>query len=256
MITAGIDVGSRRVKALLLDADDCTVVGHDSVDQGLNQGAIAEQLLAELTARHGLEMTDLGAVVATGYGRNSVPSATRRITEISCHARGVRQLLPDALTIIEIGGQDSKVIWLDRRGVVQDFMMNDRCAAGTGCFLERIAAQLNVSVFELGQTASGSTAPAMINNTCAVFAETEILGLLATGTACEDIAAGVQNAVASRINTMAGHAAVQPVAFTGGVARIPGMAAAIEASLGIPVIIPPDCDYTGALGAAILAAQD
>jgi predicted CoA-substrate-specific enzyme activase len=166
----------------------------------------------------------------------------------------VRQLVPDAMTVIDIGGQDSKLMRLDGNGKVRDFAMNDRCAAGTGRFLEVVAGRLGVGLESLGRMAAKSGNPAAISSMCVVFAETEIIGLLASGTACEDIVAGVQAAIANRIIAMAGRNIDLPIIFTGGVALIPGMDTALESALGQTVTVSPDPQMTGALGAAILAS--
>jgi len=168
---------------------------------------------------------------------------------------GVRRLVPGAKTIIDIGGQDSKLVRLDGNGKVRDFAMNDRCAAGTGRFLEVVAARLGIPVGDLGATASRSKSPAAISSMCVVFAETEIIGLLSCGRAGEDIVAGVQNAIASRIVAMAGRSVETPILFTGGVARISGMDAALRTALGQPVAVSPEPQMTGALGAALLARR-
>jgi predicted CoA-substrate-specific enzyme activase len=193
--------------------------------------------------------------VATGYGRKLITDAERAITEITCQAWGVRHRSPQARTIIDIGGQDSKLLRLRDDGAVDDFVMNDRCAAGTGRFLEVVAAQLGLRLKVMGDLASGGDGPAAISSMCVVFAETEIVGLLASGITRESIAAGVQQAIAKRVAAMAGRNVASPVVFTGGVALIPGMDAALERTLGLPVAIAPDPQSTAALGAAILAAQ-
>ena len=201
----------------------------------------------------GLERSQISGVVATGYGRNAIRFADTTITEITCHARGVHQLAPDARTIIEIGGQDSKVISLEDGGRVRDFAMNDRCAAGTGRFLEMVATRLDMNWEKLAELARQSKKPALISNMCVVFAETEIIGLLADGKPLPDVVAGVQNAIATRVSALAGRFVSPPVYFTGGVALQPGMARALEEVLACPVRVAPQPQFTGALGAAILA---
>jgi predicted CoA-substrate-specific enzyme activase len=181
--------------------------------------------------------------------------ADTTITEITCHGAGVHRLCPQARTVIEIGGQDSKLMRLDAGGMVRDFAMNDRCAAGTGRFLEMVAEKLSCPMGDLGRLAREGRQPAAISSMCAVFAETEIIGLLASGCRAADIVAGVQNAIASRIAAMAGGNVQPPVVFTGGVARIDGMAAALAGVLNVPVTVCPTPEFTGALGAALLAAR-
>lgn len=255
MLSAGIDAGSRSTKVVLFDTADRRVLGQGIIDQGIHQEQLALDLL-EQTCRHAsVNRAAVTAVVATGYGRNSMRFAQTTITEITCHARGVHHLYPDVRTVIEIGGQDSKCITLDVQGRVRDFGMNDRCAAGSGRFLEVAATRLGIDLPGLSALGSESARPALISSMCVVFAETEIIGLLAQGVAPPDIAAGVQNAIASRVAALAGRSFSQPVCFTGGVALQPGMARALEAALSCPVRVCSSPQYTGALGAAILAAN-
>ena len=254
MITAGIDAGSRAVKVVLWDAAAQAVVATGQRDQGVRQAAIAEALLADLLGEAGLSPADVARCVATGYGREAVTVADEAVTEITCHARGVRQVAPAARTIVEIGGQDSKLIKLDAGGAVRDFAMNDRCAAGTGRFLEMVADRLEVGLERLGDLAAASTAPAAISSMCVVFAETEIVGLLAGGAAPADVVAGVQKAIAARVAAMGGRRLDTPVVFTGGVARVGGVTQALADGLGVPVAVAPQPQFTGALGAALVAA--
>jgi predicted CoA-substrate-specific enzyme activase len=253
MIYAGIDAGSRAVKVLLLDGDSKDVIASSCRPQSVNSGEAATAQFAELLKESGRSESDVAATIATGYGRNMVEGATTTVTEITCHAAGISHLLPDARTVIEIGGQDSKLLKLEDGGAVRDFAMNDRCAAGTGRFLEMVANKLEIKLEDLGSLAEKSTIPATISSMCVVFAETEIIGLLSTGTRPEDIVAGVQSSIASRIISMAGRNLQGPVVFTGGVALVPGMCEALEAALKQTVMVAKDPQMTGALGAAILA---
>lgn len=255
MICAGIDAGSRTMKVVLLDASRRELLASAVADQGIEQDALAEQLLHNLLCEHGLNRKDVRAVVATGYGRKLIRIAHETITEITCQAHGVRHQVPEARTIVDIGGQDSKLVWLGIDGAVGDFAMNDRCAAGTGRFLEVLAVRLGVRLGDLGQLAGRSVSPAIISSMCVVFAETEIIGLLASGAATEDIVAGVQVSIATRVAAMAGHTIASPLVFTGGVALVPGMDAALASALGKPVFIARQPQLTGALGASLLAAR-
>ncbi|MGB9619177.1 MAG: acyl-CoA dehydratase activase [Armatimonadota bacterium] len=255
MIGVGIDAGSRAIKVVLMEAEGLRVLGSGVAAQGVNSDELAMRLLDKVLAKSGADRNDISSVVATGYGRSAVSIADVTITEITCHACGVHHLMPDVRTIIEIGGQDSKFLHLDPTGAVQDFAMNDRCAAGTGRFLEVLADRLGLTIEDLGRMSERSTRPAVISSTCIVFAETEIIGLLSSGTAPEDIVAGVQNSIATRVATMAGKNITPPVAFTGGVALVPGMSRALEAALGRSVSVAPEPQMTGALGAAILACR-
>lgn len=255
MICCGIDAGSRLIKVLLLDAAAGRVLASGSTDQGVEQNALAEALLGDLLSRARLTRSDVARTVATGYGRASVAAADTTVTEITCHAAGVHYLVPHARTVIEIGGQDSKFLALQADGSVRDFAMNDRCAAGTGRFLEMVATRLGLSLDELGELARASLAPAAISSMCVVFAETEIIGLLAEGAAPADIVAGVQKSIVTRVAAMAGRNVAPPVVLTGGVAMVPGISAALQAALGVQVALAPDPRMTGALGAALLAAR-
>ncbi len=253
MITAGIDGGSRAVKAVLWDAASGRVVGRALRDSGPAAAAVADACLAEACAAAGLQRSDVTRLVATGYARAVIPGADRRVTEITCHARGIAQLLPAARAVVEVGGQDSKVIRLDASGRVTDFAMNDRCAAGTGRFLEVVAERLGCGLAGYGALVAAANDPAAISSMCVVFAESEIIGLMAQGRRREDLAAGVVAAVAARVAALAGRDLAGPVAFTGGVALIPGFADALGAALGVPVVVPAEPQFTGALGAALIA---
>jgi predicted CoA-substrate-specific enzyme activase len=255
MICAGIDAGSRTLKVVLLDADRLEPVASGVVDQGVDQDRLALDLLQKLLQEQGLRREDLGAVVATGYGRKLVQTADTTVTEITCQARGVCHRVPDARTIVDIGGQDSKLVRLKQDGAVTDFIMNDRCAAGTGRFLEMLAAQLGTPFLQLESLVRRSRAPAVISSMCVVFAESEMVGLLAAGVLPEDIVTGVQTAIATRIAAMTGRNLTEPILFTGGVALVPGMGDALGAVLGRPVLIAPQPQLTCALGAALLAAD-
>jgi len=254
MICAGVDGGSRAIKVVVL-RDDGTVLASGVHDQGVDHNGRAAHLLDDLLAGAGLGRGDLASVVATGYTRDGITFADATITEITCHAVGVRRQAPEAATIIEIGGQDSKLLRLNPDGSVRDFAMNDRCAAGTGRFLEVVAARLGTDLEGLGQLARAATAPAAISSMCVVFAETEIISLMSAGVKPPDIVAGVQASVASRVAAMLGRQAAPPVVFTGGVALVPGMAQALAEAIGMPVRVAPEPQMTGALGAAILACR-
>jgi len=254
-VYAGIDAGSRAIKVVLMDANGSGIIAKAQADQGIEQDRLACELFDRTLADGGIGRSDVRRIVATGYGRGAIHVADTTITEITCHAVGVRHLIPGAKTIIDIGGQDSKLIRLDNSGKVRDFAMNDRCAAGTGRFLEVVADRLGIPVGDLGAMASRSCNPAAISSMCVVFAETEIIGLLAGGRPGEDIVAGVQNAIASRIVAMAGRSVEPPIIFTGGVARISGMETALQNALGQSVAIAPEPQMTGALGAALLARR-
>ena len=255
MITAGIDIGSRTIKTVLFDRDKQTIIGHTLWDQGVDQEGMARRQYATVLNDAGLTPEDVTGIVATGYGRNAIAFADTAITEITCHAVGVRHLCPDAQTIIDIGGEDSKVLQLDDKGNVHDFVMNDRCAAGTGRFLEVVAKRLQGDLASVARASKDSDTPATISSMCVVFAETEIIGLLASGASKQDIMAGVQASIAARIHSMVGRRARAPFYMTGGVALVPGMAEAISRVLQQPITVCEHAQLTGALGAAILAGK-
>lgn len=255
MIYAGIDAGSRAIKIVLYDDAADSMVGSAVGDQGTDQVERTQRLYDEVLARNHLDAGGVRSVVATGYARDRIEWADTTITEITCHGAGVAHLLPEVRTVVEIGGQDSKLLRLQAGGTVRDFAMNDRCAAGTGRFLEMVANRFECPLAELGTMARQSTAPCAISSMCVVFAETEIIGLLASGAAKVDIVAGVQAAITARIASMAGRSVTPPVALTGGVAMIGGMDTALAEALGASVQVCPTPQLTGALGAALLASR-
>jgi predicted CoA-substrate-specific enzyme activase len=254
MIFAGIDAGSRAIKVVLIDENQ-NILGRGISDQGVKQADLAYRLLHDTVKESGVNIKDIAFTLATGYGRDALDFADTTFTEITCHARGVFHQIPEAKTIIDIGGQDSKLIRLEEEGRVRDFVMNDRCAAGTGRFLEVVGRQLDMAIQDLGKHALDAENPAVISSMCVVFAETEIIGLLASGESPENIVAGVQLSIASRVASMAGRRIADPVVFTGGVALIPGMDRLLKDTLGHPVTVAENAQMTGALGAAILASQ-
>jgi len=254
MIGGGIDAGSRAMKVVLMDASEGRLIAAGHADQIPDQARLAEELFEETAAKAGLAPKDIGRIVGTGYGRQLLTRADTTVTEITCQARGVQSLVPEVRSIVDIGGQDSKVIFLDGRGV-RDFAMNDRCAAGTGQYLEMTARRLNVSLPEMGHLASFSRRPAVINSMCAVFAESEIVSLLASGAGTEDIAAGVFLSIAKRIASLAGMRLQPPAVFTGGAALIPGMDKFLAEALGRTLTIAPDPRMTAARGAALIACE-
>lgn len=213
---------------------------------------LANRVMEQALAKANLPFDAITYVVATGYGRINVPFADRQITEISCHARGVSYLLPEVRTVIDIGGQDSKAIKL-KNGRAVDFVMNDKCAAGTGRFLEVTAESLGVKLEEMGRLSLEAKNKVEIGSTCTVFAAQEVVAQLAAGAALADIIAGLHEAIASRIYGMARRLKIErEVALTGGGAKNIGLVGALEAKLGYPVLVPPEPLLTGAIGAALL----
>ncbi|HEY3421144.1 MAG TPA: acyl-CoA dehydratase activase [Methanomassiliicoccales archaeon] len=249
MISVGIDAGAATTKAVIMK--DTTVIGWKVCPTGFDFSKAARDLYEEVLARAGIAEGDVGKVYATGYGKNAIPFAGRTLSEITAHARGVFFLYPEVAGVIDIGGQDSKVITVDQ-GRVQDFLMNDKCAAGTGKFLEYSAKALEVSIEELAELALTSDDPAKISSMCTVFAESEVISLRAKGYAKKDIAAGLVGSIAQRIAVMAKRMGFKKnVAFVGGVAKNRAMKEALEAELGFTLFVPEEPQITGALGAAL-----
>ncbi|HBQ87390.1 MAG TPA: 2-hydroxyglutaryl-CoA dehydratase [Syntrophomonas sp.] len=252
MIAVGLDIGSIAVKGILING----ACRHQAIEPtGWSPREAGNKVIYQLLDQSGLQAKNIDQVFATGYGRVAFEGADRTITEIKCHARGITEIDPDIRTIIDIGGQDSKVIRVDANGRVIDFAMNDKCAAGTGRFLQVMAVALGMDVSELGE-AEDSAQPATINSMCTVFAESEIIGLLSRGQSRGSIIAGLHQSVGKRVAAMVKRMGVQKeVAFTGGVARNAGVKRALEEELGCSLIVPDICQYTGALGAALFALQ-
>ena len=255
MITIGIDLGSRMSKIVVLK--DYKIIYSNVNDTGVNPKKVSETLLNDALKKTSISKTEINNIYSTGYGRNIVPFSDKRISEISCHAKGVNYFFPKARTIIDIGGQDSKIIIVDERGHVKDFIMNDRCAAGTGKFLEVTATTLETTIDELGDISQTSTDKVNINSTCVVFAESEIIGLIAEGLEKPDIINAVHRSIAKRTKNLASQLHWQkPIVFTGGVAKNTGMQITLTEILGSKVIVPENPFITGALGAAIFAKEN
>ena len=255
MYFLGIDIGAVSAKGVIVK--DNTVLSRTVLDTGPDVERAANTLLQSLLKRAQITINDINRTVATGYGRSSVPFADKKMTEITCHTRGVIHLMPEARTIIDVGGQDSKAIRVDEEGTVCDFVMNDKCAAGTGRFLEVMAKALELKSDELGSIALNSTKPAAISSVCTVFAESEIVSLRGEGKKREDIVAGIHCAIASRINSMTMQIGCEdPVVLTGGVARNAGLVRALEHEMQRSVNVPEYPQLTGALGAALIATTD
>ena len=250
----GIDIGAVSAKAVIIRERD--LIAMTIMATGPHVVQIADAVLQQVLKDAQIAFDDLKGIVATGYGRISVPFAGKKITEITCHARGVHHLIPEVKTIIDIGGQDSKGIRLDEEGTVQDFVMNDKCAAGTGRFLEVMAKALNVHIDDLGTLSQSSRNPCLMSSVCTVFAESEVVSLRAEGRKREDIVAGLHNAIASRISAMISQIGCEDhMVLTGGVAQNKGVLGALEDELQRTVRVPEAPQMTVALGAALLASE-
>ena len=247
---AGIDVGSTMTKiAIMNQALLASVVG----PTGPEHRKLANEVMEEALAKANLPFEAITYVVATGYGRINVPFADKQITEISCHARGVGYLLPDVRTVIDIGGQDCKGIKLNDNGRTVDFVMNDKCAAGTGRFLEVTAEELGVNLEDMGRLSLEAKNKVEISSTCTVFAAQEVVAKLSAGALLPDIIAGLHEAIATRIYGMVRRLKIErEVALTGGGAKNIGLVKALEAKLGFPALVPPEPLLTGAIGAALM----
>ena len=253
MPVAGVDVGSVAAKAVIFDPHSRSLLGKAVLPTGWNAREAGEKSLAAACADAG--GIAASRIVGTGYGRISLPFADKVVTEITCHARGAVHLFPGTDVVLDIGGQDSKVISTAPDGSVQDFLMNDKCAAGTGRFLQVLSGILGMELAELGE-AAGRGKPAAISSMCAVFAETEIIGLLARGTPPADIAAGVFRSIARRMRGLAARIPLRgECTFTGGLATSPSFSRLLSEELGVPVNVPEYPQLVGAIGAALIAAR-
>ncbi|AOQ24144.1 2-hydroxyisocaproyl-CoA dehydratase activator [Moorella thermoacetica] len=249
MLVVGIDVGSTSAKAVLFDG---RIKVYAIRPTGWSPREAGAEVLAEILDKAGLSRREVAYIVGTGYGRVALNFIDQAVTEITCQARGINYLTGKAGTIIDIGGQDTKVITVNEQGKVVDFVMNDKCAAGTGRFLEVMATAMGMDVDELGSLPKNVN-PVNISSMCTVFAESEVISLLAGGVAREEIVAGLHRAVARRVKSMLKNTAPATVVFTGGGAKNEGLRRALAAELGVEVMVPAEPQITGALGAAIIA---
>lgn len=251
----GIDSGSTTTNGVLTDSTG-KILHWKTIRTGINAMASARRLYEELISQSVGTKEEVARIVATGYGRELIDFADETVTEISCHARAVSTLFPSARGIVDIGGQDSKVIKLSTEGKVEDFSMNDRCAAGTGRFLEVMAKVLELDPEEMASLASRSSRELSISSVCTVFAESEVVSLIGRGEKIEDISAGLFNAIVKRVAAMyARLGSPEPLVFTGGVARNAGVVHAMERVFKRKVILPEVPDIMGAYGAALFATD-
>ena len=255
MITAGIDVGSVTTKVVLMDGDK--IIGYHLVPTKADPNLAAKTSLEESLKVAGISQDKIGFTCSTGYGRRAIDYGDKVVTEISANAKGAVFLSSSVgkiRTIIDLGGQDSKTISLDDQGKITRFLMNDKCAAGTGRFMEVMANTLDVKLEDIGQFSLKSTNPTKINSTCTVFAESEVISLIARRVKKEDIIAGLHNSIAKRLATMAKGVSVKDVVFfDGGGAKNIGIKTALEKMLGVKIYIPEQPQFVVALGAALYA---
>ena len=253
-LTAGIDIGSITAKAAILQ--DGAFLGTKVIFTGYNAEGAGRRVFEELLEELGLAPAEVGRIVATGCGRKSAAIADKVVTEIMCHAAGARFLDPSVRSLIDIGGQDSKAVVMNGNGKVVNFTMNDKCAAGTGRFLEVMARALEAELDEFGAFSLRAERPAKISSLCTVFAESEVISLISKGETRENIIAGIHEAIASRVAAMANRIGLAaPVMMTGGVARNIGVVRALEKAIGMSVVVSPHARVAGAIGAASLAQE-
>ena len=253
MFIVGIDIGSTITKIVIKNEREvrATVIK----PTGAEHRRLAHKIMQDALLQAGLAFDQIDYIVATGYGRINVPFADKQVTEITCHMRGINWLFPDVRTIVDIGGQDTKGIKI-RNEKLENFVMNDKCAAGTGRFLEVISEVLGVKLIDIGKMSLRSVKPADISSICTVFAEQEAMLRLSEGTPVEDILAGIHKANAGRIYSMVRKINIEKeVTITGGGAKNIGLLKALEQRIGFPVVVPPEPLITDALGAALIAGK-
>lgn len=252
MYTLGIDIGSTTSKCVAMENGN-KIIGKSLRIGGLGTGG-PEEALADLEAVSGFLREESACTIVTGYGRNKFAERDGEVSELTCHALGGRFVFPNLRTVIDIGGQDAKIICLSESGRMANFVMNDKCAAGTGRFLDVMAGILRMEVDELGACAEKAQCPAPISSTCTVFAESEVISQLANGVERADLVAGICESVASRVSALARRAGVvEQVCMSGGVAKNIAVRKALEKSLGVEISFAQDAQYFGAIGAALWA---
>ncbi len=252
-VVAGVDAGSTAIKVTFYDG---TLMENYIEPAGWNPREVAAGMLAKAAERRGETVDDIARIYGTGYGRVGLDSLTKAVTEITCHASGAACLVSGVGTVVDIGGQDVKAIRVDGNGRVLDFIMNDKCAAGTGRFLQVMANALGLDLSAMASLSSGGDY-CPINAMCTVFAESEVIGLLNRGTPREAIVAGLYTSIATRVAAMAARITIcPPVVLTGGVAQHYSMQKALENELKLPITVPRDAVFAGSIGAALLAWND
>ncbi len=256
MLFAGCDVGSLTAKAVIMDGE--VIVSHAMARVAPAAEVSAQQVMDKALEKAGLDMGDIAACCATGYGRDSIPFATRNMSEISCHGMGAFWAASQVHTVIDIGGQDCKVINVDGRGMVTDFVMNDKCAAGTGRSLEILSRAIDLRLEDLGPQSLRSKKKIAISNRCGIFMELEVLQHFYEGKKPRDIARGINRAVAKRVAFLARGVRLAPgFALTGGVSKNPGVVRELESLLDVTFIpLHVDAQLVGAVGAAVFAGMD
>jgi (R)-2-hydroxyacyl-CoA dehydratese activating ATPase len=251
MVTVGIDIGSITTKIAMMNGTKLLYT--DVSFSGYDMDRAWREIYAKMIEKTGRREKDISRIVSTGYGRNIVSAAHKQITEITCHAEGAKYFFPKVRAVIDIGGQDSKFIRIGDDGAIIDFVMNDKCAAGTGRFLEVMARALKVELADFAAMSRKAKKPVRISSMCTVFAESEVISLIAKGETRENMIAGIHESIASRMVSMMHRMdVVKPVVMTGGVSKNLGMRAAIEKKIGMKLAVPEHAQVCGAIGAAIL----
>jgi predicted CoA-substrate-specific enzyme activase len=256
-LTAGIDAGSTHTKVVIADADG-PILARVAIPSGYNFARAAERGFQEALQAAGLTRSDVAYIAATGYGRHMVPFRDLAITELTCHAWAMHGLFPQVRTVLDVGGQTVKAIRLDERGRVKAFRLNDKCAAGSGAFLEKTARYMGYEASDIAALADAAKDPAVVSSICAVFAESEVINHLVAGRSAEDVCAGAVVALAERAAQLVKRIRAEPEhALTGGLVRVPLMRRTLEKSLKITLHVPQDDlgVYAGALGAARLGQE-
>lgn len=250
--TMGMDIGSTASKCVILK-DGHELVGSAIVPSGTGTSGPA-RAMEQALRQAGMSLNEIALVTATGYGRNTLELADYRVSELTCHGKGAWALYPGVRTVIDIGGQDAKVLAIGEEGRMESFVMNDKCAAGTGRFLDVMARVLELSTAQLGEEDAKADHPVTISSTCTVFAESEVISQLARNTPIPDLVAGIHRSVATRTASLAKRLGVrQPVMMTGGVAQNSGVVRALERELGVSIHTDPLAQLVGAYGAALYA---
>ena len=254
MITAGIDMGAQAVKVVILS--DGKVLAHSMAHTGFDPLESAKKTLDDAIKQAGISRDDIKSIVSTGAGRKAVTFADKALTEVTANAKGIIWLQPSVRTIVDIGAEEARGISCDAQGKVLDFAKNDKCAAGSGAFVESMARALEINVPELIELSLKSTKEAPINATCAVFAESEVVSLIHSKIEKADIAHAVHDAIASRVSSMVRRIPIeQDVALIGGVANNAAIVDVMKKHLGVDIVVPENPQFVSALGAALSAAS-
>lgn len=255
LVTAGVDIGSGRTKAVLLD-ENGRILGSAAIRTRANFDGVAREALDQALAAAGLTMKDVAYTAATGLGRYSISFRDVQVTDITCAARGAQFLFPDTLFVLDMGAQSTRAIRLKENGKVREFHTNEKCAAGSGSFLERAAKYLEITVDSLGPRSLESSSPRPISSVCAVLAESEIINHVSEGIPVNDVVRGLHESLAERALTQLKKIGLNgSVTFVGGVAVQSGMVEACRRKFGVEVLVPKDPVIVTALGAAVLARQ-